>query len=123
MSSWPYSTIGSVYRGKTISQLAGLLLFGDNPSGEVFYINADKLPAGGQDAIRRVLFNDGSGGKTLLQLIKEKNVKQGREPAARADLRFGTGPDDQIFVLNKHDGTIRLLVPDRRPSTSGGAPQ
>jgi hypothetical protein len=114
-------TIGSVYRGKAIAQLAGLLLFGDNPSGEVFYINADKLPAGGQDAIRRVLFKDGGGGtaKTLLELIKEKNVKQGREPATRADLRFGTGPDDQIFVLNKRDGTIRLLVLDRSPSTNG----
>jgi glucose/arabinose dehydrogenase len=114
------ATIGSVYRGKAIPQLAGLLLFGDNPSGEVFYVNADKLPAGGQDPIRRVLFNDGSGSKTLLELIKEKNLKQGKEPATRADLRFGTGPDGQIFVLNKRDGTIRLLVPDRRRSTNGG---
>ena len=29
----------------------------------------------------------------------------------RADLRFGAGPDNQVFILNKHDGTIRLLVP------------
>ncbi len=29
-----------------IPQLDGLLLFGDNPSGEMFYINADKLPNG-----------------------------------------------------------------------------
>jgi hypothetical protein len=46
----------------------------------------------------------------MLDLIKEKNVAQGNAPAARADLRFGVGPDTQVFLLNKADGTIRLLV-------------
>ena len=100
-----------VYRAGPIPQLANLLLFGDFPSGEIFYVSADKLPAGGQDAIRRVLLNDGGQAKTFLQVIKEKNAKQGKTPATRADLRFGTGPDNQLFLLNKHDGTIRLLMP------------
>lgn len=106
-----------VYRDDAIPQLANLVLFGDNPSGEVFYIDADNLPDGGQDVIRRVLFNDGGEPKTLLQLIQEKTGEQGREPAGRADLRFGAGPDGQLLLLNKHDGVIRLLVPD------GGASQ
>ena len=59
----------------------------------------------------RILFNSDGGAKTLLQLVQEKNREQGRSPATRADLRFGTGPDGQIFLLNKRDGTIRLLVP------------
>jgi hypothetical protein len=105
-------TVGPVYRHTAIKQLANLLLFGDNPSGEVFYINADRLPNGGQDPIRRILFNDHGASKTLLQIIKDTNVKQGKAPATRADLRFGTGPDGQVFVLNKRDGIIRLLVPD-----------
>ena len=67
---------------------------------------------GGQDAIRRVLFNDNGEAKTLLQVIQEKNTAQGKTPATRADLRFGDGPDGQVFLLNKRDGTIRLLVPD-----------
>jgi hypothetical protein len=100
-----------VSRQKAIPQLADLLVFGDNPSGEVFYVHADNLPKGGQDAIRRILFNDNGVSKTLLQLIKEKNVKQGKAPASRADLRFGFGPRGQIFILNKHDDTIRLIVP------------
>ena len=100
-----------VYRGTAIKQLANLVLFGDNPSGEVFYFSADKLPTGGQGAIRRILFNENGASKTLLELIKEKNVKQGKMPATRADLRFGLGPDGQILILNKRDGTIRLLVP------------
>jgi glucose/arabinose dehydrogenase len=99
-----------VSRSTAIPQLSNLLIFGDNPSGEVFYVNADRLPGGGQDAIRRILFNDNGEAKTLLQLIKEKNTRQGKPPANRADLRFGTGPDNQILLLNKRDGTIRLLV-------------
>jgi hypothetical protein len=103
-------TMGYVYRQQDIKQLANLLIFGDNPSGEIFYVNADALPNGGQDAIRRILFNDRGTSKTLLQLIKDKNAQQGKKPATRADLRFGEGSRGQIFVLNKHDGTIRLLV-------------
>ncbi len=100
-----------IYRHDAIPQLANLLLFGDNPSGEVFYVSADRLPGGGQDAIRRILFTNGGDPKTLLELIQEKNGEQGREPATRADLRFGTGPDGRVFLLNKRDGIIRLLVP------------
>ncbi|MGH9257677.1 MAG: PQQ-dependent sugar dehydrogenase [Vicinamibacterales bacterium] len=101
-----------VYRRDTIPQLANLVLFGDFPSGEIFYIHADKLPSGGQDGIRRVLLNDGGEARTLLQVIREKNAKQGKAPATRADLRFAAGPNGQVFLLNKHDGTIRLLIPD-----------
>jgi glucose/arabinose dehydrogenase len=94
-----------VYRGTAIPALANLVIFGDNPSGEVFYFNADRLPAGGQDSIRRILFNSGGTVKTLLQLIKEKNPNAGR-----ADLRFSLGPDNRIFLLNNADSTIREIV-------------
>jgi len=100
-----------VYRATAIKGLANLVLFGDNPSGEVFYFNADRLPQGGQDSIRRVLFVHNGTAKTLLEIIKEKNAAQGRPAATRADLRFGTGPNSQVFLLNKRDGTIRVLVP------------
>jgi hypothetical protein len=58
------------------------------------------------------MLNDKGTRKTLLQLIREKNAAQGKEAAPRADLRFGVGPQGQLFVLNKRDGIIRLLVPD-----------
>lgn len=105
-----------VYRQAAIPQLQHLMLFGDNPSGEIFYVDADNLPDGGQAAIRQILFNDKGTRKTLLQLIAEKNTQQKKEPAARADLRFGEGPLGQVFVLNKRDGVIRLLVPDAAPA-------
>ncbi len=103
-------TMGVVYRKKDIPQLSNLLIFGDNPSGEIFYVNADKLPNGGQDAIRRILFNDKGETKTLLKLIQEKNVAQGKPASTRADLRFGEGPNGEIYILNKRDGVIRQLV-------------
>ena len=100
-----------VYRDNKVPQLSNLLLFADMPSGEVFYVSADKLPNGGQDAIRRVLFNSGGTAKTLLELIKEKNMAQGKMPlATRADLRMNLGPDNQIFLLNKADGVIRMVT-------------
>ena len=108
-------TMGYVYRQTAIKALTNKVVFGDNPSGEIFYFDADNLPKGGQDPIRRILLNDGSGSpKTLLQIIKETNTKQGKTPATRADLRFGQGPEGQIFLLNKADGVIRQLVSEPR---------
>jgi hypothetical protein len=36
-------TMGYVF-DMTAEKLSNLLLFGDNPSGEMFYVNVDKLP-------------------------------------------------------------------------------
>jgi hypothetical protein len=99
-----------VYRASAIPQLRNLIIFGDNPSGEVFYVSADKPPAGGQDPIRRILLNDEGQAKTLLELIRKTNTAQGKQPAARADLRFGSGREGEVFLLNKADGVVRVLV-------------
>jgi hypothetical protein len=98
------------YREKAVPQLTNKLIFGDIPSGEVFYVDADALPKGGQN-MHRILFSDNGENKTLLQLIREKNMQQGRMPATRADLRMGMGPNGQLFLLNKGDGVIRLIQP------------
>jgi Glucose / Sorbosone dehydrogenase len=104
-------TMGYVYRHNRLKLLSNLLLFGDNPSGEMFYVNADKLPAnGGQDTIRRILFNDKGQTKTLLDLVKAKTAELGKKPPTRADLRYGEGPDGRLFILNKWDGVIREIV-------------
>ena len=100
-----------VSRRSSIPQLQDVVLLGDNPSGEVFYFDADQDPAGGQDTVRRVLFDDDGELKNLLRLVQEKNAEQGRPEATRVDLRIGSGPDGQIFLLNKRDGVIRRLVP------------
>jgi hypothetical protein len=102
-----------IYRSNAIRQLQDLMLFGDNPNGEIFFVDADKLRShSGQSGIRRLMFNDKGTRKSLLQLIREKNAAQGRDAAPRADMRLGVGPNGQVFILNKRDGVIRLLVPD-----------
>ncbi|MGQ0735755.1 MAG: PQQ-dependent sugar dehydrogenase [Acidobacteriota bacterium] len=99
-----------VYRGSQIPQLDNLVVFTDMPSGEIFYVSADKLPGGGQDVIRRVLINVNATAKTVLELIQDKNREQGKPPAPRADLRLNIGHDNQVFLINKADGTIRVLT-------------
>lgn len=102
-----------VYRADDIPQLGNRVLFGDFPSGEIFHFDADDLPEGGNQGFGRALLSDGGEPQTLLQLIQRKNAAQGKAAAARTDLRFGAGPDERVFLLNKHDGTIRELVPGR----------
>ncbi len=106
------ASVGAVvYRHTAVPQLDGRLLFGDLPSGEMFHVSADQPPKGGQDPIRRVLFRTGAGSapRALLEIIREKNAAQGKPPAQRADLRFDLASAGQIFVLNKADGTIRVI--------------
>jgi len=99
------------YRHDRIPQLNALLLFADYPSGEIFYVSADDLPDGGEDAIRRILLREGDAERTFLEIIQDETVERGLDPTPRTDLRFGTGPDGRVFLLNKHDGVVREIVP------------
>jgi hypothetical protein len=99
-----------VFRTTPIAALKNKVMFGDNPSGELFYFDADKPPNGGPNFHRVLLRADGQQ-KTLLQLIRERNAQQGKSPAARADLRIGAASDGRVFLLNKADGVIRVMVP------------
>jgi hypothetical protein len=98
------------YRDKAIPQLTGKLIFGDNPTGELLYVDADHLPKGGPGAIRRLMIEEGDTRTTLLALIQAKNKKQGRTPATRTDMRMNLGPHGEVFVMNKMDGCIRRLI-------------
>ena len=100
-----------VYRSADIPELTNLVLFGDLPSGEIFYLPADDLPNGGQDPIRRILLTDAEQPQTLLHVIQTKQAAQGKTPATRVDLRMYPGPQGQVFLLNKRDGLIRVMVP------------
>lgn len=99
-----------VYRGTQIPQIANLVIFTDMPSGELFYFSADALPRGGQDPIRRIIPRSNGTDKTVLQLVQEKNVAQGKPPATRADLRLSMGPGNQVLLLTKGDGVIRQFT-------------
>ena len=101
-----------VFRSAAIPAMRNKVMFGDNPSGQLFYFDADKLPSGGSQGIHRVLLKPaGAAPTTLLQLVREQNAKQGKPAATRADLRFGAAADGRVFLLNKADGTIRVVMP------------
>jgi len=100
-----------VYRASDIPARTDLVLFGDLPGGEIFYIPADSLPSGGQDQIRRVLLTGAEQPHTLLEVIQARQSAQGKTPATRVDLRMYPGPQGRVFLLNKADGLIRVLIP------------
>ena len=100
-----------VYRQSAIKPLANMLIFGDNPSGEIFWFDADNPPQGGPESVHRVLLNHNGEPHTFLEVIQDKNREQGRELATRVDMRMGVGPAGEILLLNKQDGVIRMLVP------------
>lgn len=111
---------GSVYRGSAVPQLTGMYLFGDfgsNP-GPIFAVDVDDLVER-DDFTNLDDFNDGllapfaevqltDGGveKTLVEIISDELGS----PQGRSDLRFGVGPDQEIYVLNKRDGVVRKIV-------------
>ncbi|QEG37986.1 PQQ-dependent sugar dehydrogenase [Bythopirellula goksoeyrii] len=111
---------GSVYRGTQVPQLTGLYLFGEfaTNSGPIFAVDVDELFQR-DDFTNLTNLNNGhlapfaevqltSGGveKTLLQIIADETGQN----ESRTDLRFGVGPDGEIYVLNKHDGVVRKIV-------------
>ncbi|MFB3134072.1 MAG: sorbosone dehydrogenase family protein, partial [Rhodothermales bacterium] len=104
---------GYVYRGSQISTLLGEYVFGDLVSGRVFFAPAASLDGTGQVAFEELRLIDAADGleKSLLAIIG------GGTPASRADLRFGTDDDGEIYLVTKQDGSIRLLS---APPCSGG---
>jgi hypothetical protein len=100
-----------VYRGDAIPQLRDRVLFGDFPSGEILHISADDDPNGDRRTIHRVLLRDADALRTFLQVIRASAAEQGRPSVERADLRFATSHDGRVFLLNKHDGVIREVIP------------
>ncbi len=101
-----------VFRGGAHPVLEGRVLFADFVVGEILHFDADDIPEGGTEGIRRVLLrHEGGEPQRFLDLIQEKNEEQGRDPSPRTDIRFGTGPDHRFFLLNKHDGVIREVLP------------
>jgi hypothetical protein len=100
-----------IYREGPVVALRNKVLWGDSPSGEIFYFDADNPPMGGSEPVRRILLNDGGTNKTFLQVIQDKNRAQGRDPANRTDMRLNAGPNNRVFLTNKSDGTIREILP------------
>ena len=106
--------VGYVPRGSAFGDLEGKLIFSDFPTGLLFYIDADNLPAemAGQAPIQELLLTeDGTTNTRLLNLIRDS------VSTSRADTRFGFGANGEVFILNKHDGVIRQIIPEPATAT------
>jgi len=98
---------GYVYRGTAIPELQGEYVFGDIVSGLLFHTTVSDLQLGQQGTIQKIatLGPDGFG-TTLLAEVNN----------SRADLRFGTDAEGEIYLLTKADGQVRKIV--NREATS-----
>ncbi len=110
-----------VYRGTAVPQLTGMYLFGDfaTNSGPIFAVDVDDLVER-DDYSNLEDLNDGllapyeelrlthnGQEKSLLQILRDE---LGNQSLSRTDMRFGTGPNNELYVLNKRDGVIRKFV-------------
>ena len=98
-------TTGPAYRGATIPVLVGRLLFSDFVNGVPYTLDADNLPDGGQGGITELRLRVNATEMSFLDVIHQVNAQ-----ATRADLRFGTDADDNVYFLDKQDSIIRRVV-------------
>jgi hypothetical protein len=91
---------GFEYTGTAIPELTGKYLFGDIPSGKLFYVNMKDLKPGKQAVIKK--WNIALDGKvTNLVAVTKSN---------RVDLRFGMDKKGELYILTKADGKVYRMV-------------
>ncbi len=91
---------GFVYEGVAIPQLRGKYLFGDIPTGRLFYINVADLKPGKTAAVKE-WFVSLNGIQTPLRTICGQD---------RVDLRFAKDGNGEIYLFTKPDGKIYRLA-------------
>jgi glucose/arabinose dehydrogenase len=90
---------GFVYRGRLLPSLFGRYIFGDN-KGRIFFVDVDDLEDGSQATIGELLLVFEGEQQSLLEILGD----------FRADVRFGVGQDQELYVLTKRDGMVRKLT-------------
>lgn len=91
---------GYEYWGNTIVPLKGKFLFGDIPSGRLFFINTDDIQQGKQADIHEWSITVNKIPKTLKQVCG----------CDRVDLRFGRDAQGELYVLTKADGMLYKMT-------------
>ena len=114
-------TGGFVYRGDAVPALHGKYFYGDFSETEnaLFVTDIDQLVQQ-EDFTDLANLNDGllapieavqltvnGVNKSFLQIVRDAS---GNQSLGRSDLRYGLGPDNEIYVLNKHDGRVRRFA-------------
>ncbi|HEY4937182.1 MAG TPA: PQQ-dependent sugar dehydrogenase [Puia sp.] len=94
---------GFEYEGRAISGLIGKYLFGDIPSGRLFYINLSDLKSG-KPAVVKEWFVSLNGKRLSLRDLCGQN---------RVDLRFAKDDKGEMYIFTKPDGKIYRLVKNK----------
>ena len=93
---------GFEYEGQKIPQLKGKYLFGDIPTGRLFYVNTADLKQGSYAPIMEWKIALDGTKKTLRELCGTDRV----------DLHFGKDAGGEIYILTKPDGRMYKLMSD-----------
>jgi glucose/arabinose dehydrogenase/mono/diheme cytochrome c family protein len=87
---------GVLYTSPEIPLLQGKYIFGDIVNGRVFFVNQNQLVAGQPSPIQEMELQLDGRAITFLGTTKYK----------KADLRFGLGPGQKLYLFTKTDGRI-----------------
>ncbi len=98
---------GFEYEGNSIPELRGKYLFGDIPSGRLFYINLSDLISG-KPVVVKEWFVSLNGKRITLRMLCGQN---------RVDLRFAKDEKGEMYISTKPDGKIYLLKNFSRPES------
>jgi glucose/arabinose dehydrogenase len=91
---------GYVYEGRMMPQLRGKYLFGDIPTGRLFYVDlADMIPS--KMAPIKEWFVSLNGKRLTLRNLCGQN---------RVDLRFAQDEQGEMFIFTKPDGKIYRMA-------------
>lgn len=91
---------GYEYAGNTIALLKEKYLFGDIPTGRLFYIDVADIKQGKQATVKEWKLTVNGKPQTLEQLCG----------SGRVDLHFGRDSKGDIYVLTKADGKLYKIV-------------
>ena len=91
---------GYEYTGSKIPQLAGKYLFGDIPTGRLFYIDLKDINTGSQVIIKEYGVSLNGVARTLRQVCGNNRV----------DLHFGKDSAGEIYILTKADGKVYKIT-------------
>lgn len=91
---------GFEYTGKTVPQLKGKYLFGDIPSGRLFYVDVATIKQGQQAPIKEWKISINGALRKLEEVCG----------SGRVDLHFGRDANGELYILTKADGKVYKLV-------------
>ena len=91
---------GFEYTGTAVPKLKGKYLFGDIPTGRLFYINMADIKQGRQAVIEEWNVSVNGSIKTVRELCGSE----------RADIHFGKDAQGELYLLTKPDGKVYKLV-------------